>query len=216
MIPNRRDCNVSTLAKNSEFAGGAKMNELFKNKYRIPSNRLKGWDYSSAGLYFVTICTQNRKSFFGTVENSIMKLSSIGRIAFEFWQKISQLQSHVELDEFVIMPNHLHGVLVLNEMSSSVETLHCNVSTTDVSKQMSKISPKKGSLGSIMRSYKSAVSKWANDNGFEEFKWQARYYDQIVRDEKSLDTIRYYIVHNPMQWHLDKHNPLNVSEKDET
>jgi putative transposase len=87
---------------------------LFKNKYRIESTRLPHWDYSSDGWYFVTICTQNRAEYFGEVRNYVMELSDIGRIAQEQWHKNAQLRDNVRLDEFIIMPNHIHGIIIID------------------------------------------------------------------------------------------------------
>ena len=114
----------------------------YKNKYRIESTRLKGWDYRNPGEYFITICTQNRQHFFGECKNGKMKLSTAGAIAQGFWFEIPKHYDHVQLGEFVVMPNHVHGILILSEMKNgnngdggndggiAVETLKFNVSTT--------------------------------------------------------------------------------------
>ena len=176
----------------------------FKNKYRIETTRLPGWDYAAAGWYFVTICTRDRRSFFGNVENGEMHLSPMGEIAVQFWQEIPQhTTGWVTLDAFVVMPNHVHGIIVI------VETLQCNVSTGD-DNPMSAISPRAGSLGAIIRSYKSAVTRWCRQNGYTEFGWQPRFYDHIIRDEKALNNIRRYIAENPLRWSEDQNNPENV------
>jgi len=142
-------------------------------------------------------------------------LSQIGKIADEYWRKIPALQTKVEIDQFVIMPNHVHGILIIlpNDVSTdanvetfpAVETLQCNVSTA--ADRMSSISPKRSSLGAVIRSYKSAVTQWGHQNGFPDFAWQARFYDHIIRGEQSLNRIRAYIVDNPAKWHLDRENP---------
>jgi putative transposase len=179
---------------------------LFKNKYRIASARLKGWDYRSAGYYFVTICTQNRQHFFGEVLDGAVHLSPLGEIAAQFWAEIPSHHAGVGLEEFVIMPHHMHGIIVI-VASAAVETLHA---TSLRDPKMSAISPKAGSLGVIVRSYKSAVSHWAGLNGMASFEWQPRFYDHIIHDEKSFNQIRQYISNNPSQWESDRENPANL------
>jgi hypothetical protein len=135
-------------------------NELFKNKYRINSTRLKGWDYSWPGYYFVTICTKDRTNFFGSIENEKMYLSEIGEIVENEWLKTEQIRKNVILDKFVVMPNHIHGILVIDNKYCSVETLCHNASTElDKNNFMSKISPKSNSLSEIIRSFKSICTK---------------------------------------------------------
>jgi putative transposase len=95
---------------------------LFRNKYRVETTRLKGWDYAAAGLYFVTICTRERAYFFGEVIANQMRLSAIGETAARFWRDIPQHYARVSLDEFVVMPNHVHGIVVVN--ATEVETRH--------------------------------------------------------------------------------------------
>ena len=140
---------------------------LYKNKYTIEPARLKNWDYSSAGIYFITICTKYMEHMFGSVNNGRMILSEIGNIVDKYWQDIPNHFSSVKLDEYIIMPNHIHGIIII----PPVETLHRNVfikpitisvettPATTVNQRMSKISPKKGSISVIIRSYKSICTK---------------------------------------------------------
>jgi len=95
------------------------MQNKFQNKYRIPSARLQTWDYANNGAYFITICTQNRHHFFGTIQNQEMQLSEIGKLAVQFWMEIPNHFPFIELGNFVVMPNHVHGILIINH---SVET----------------------------------------------------------------------------------------------
>ncbi len=192
---------------------------LFKNKYRIESARLKGWDYADAGWYFVTICTQNREPYFGQVVDQAMSLSPIGEIAHQYWSEIPQHSpSNIQVDAFIIMPNHVHGIVVIEDTDGRRDIaphgdvarrgdVACNVSTGST---MSKISPKVGSLGAIVRSYKSAVTRWARMNHQPFFDWQARFFDHIIRDEKGLNKIRDYIATNPAQWDTDRNNLANL------
>ena len=169
---------------------------LFKNKYRIESARLKGWDYRNPGYYFVTICTRGRNHYFGAVEKDDVRLSAIGEIAAQCWAENPQHHQGIELDEWVIMPNHAHGIIVI------VETVQCTVSTV-AKNQMSAISPKTGSLSVAVRSFKSAVTKYCNENNLP-FGWQTRFHDRIIRDNNEFDRIKNYIISNPANWENDK------------
>lgn len=173
---------------------------LFKNKYRIESARLKGWDYRNPGYYFVTICTRGRNHYFGAIEGDDVCLSSVGEIAVQCWSENPQHHEGIELDEWVIMPNHVHGIIII--VDRVVEALHCNTSTT-VYPKMSAISPKTGSLSVAVRSFKSAVTKLAHQAGHE-FGWQERFWDHIIRNEAELNRIRNYIRANPSNWENDR------------
>lgn len=146
------------------------MPKKFNNKYRIESTRLNNWDYRNNGAYFITICTTNRKHFFGEIvingTSKEMKLSAVGMLAEKYWEEIPKHFPFVELGNFVVMPNHMHGILIINN-DIAVETLHCNVLSsetlhcnvcTDDDEFFSKISPKSGSISTIIRSYKSIVT----------------------------------------------------------
>jgi putative transposase len=102
---------------------------LYKDKYRAESARLKGWDYSVAGYYFVTICTRDRECWLGEVVDDVMRLSPVGKIVAEEWQKTAQIRKYVTLDEWVIMPNHLHGIVIISDEMPQQETPHRGVST---------------------------------------------------------------------------------------
>ncbi|MBV6492555.1 MAG: hypothetical protein LDLANPLL_00549 [Turneriella sp.] len=176
------------------------MKNLFLNKYRIESARLKGYDYASHGFYFVTICTKNREYFFGNIENGVIHFSAIGQMAEKFWHEIPDHFSHVVLDEFVVMPNHVHGIIQITD--NPVETQHA-ASLQSFTKQLStKKNISSGSLPAIIRSYKSAVKKWATMNKIN-FAWQSRFHDHVIRNEQSLNQIRLYIQQNPKNWHAD-------------
>ncbi|MFC2134394.1 transposase [Bacteroidota bacterium] len=178
--------------------------QLYKNKYRSGTTRLEGWDYTNPWWYYVTICTKHHKEYFGEIINSKMVLNDIGKIAEEYWAGIPKHNSLIELDYFVVMPNHLHGILILNDNCRDVAR---NVSTDNV---YSEISPKKNSISSVIRSYKSAVTRWAHMNGFPEFQWQPRFYDRIIRNDRELYQVRKYIEQNPLKWDIDKSIPENI------
>lgn len=180
---------------------------LFKNKYRIESTRLPEYDYTQAGYYFVTICTKNREFYFGDINNGKMKYSTIGRIARKFWLNIPRHYLITALDEFIVMPNHIHGVIVIND-DTTVETHNC-ASLQKIPNihpgHYNKFGPQSKNLGAIIRAYKSTVKKYANDH-YLEFNWQPRYYDHIIRNEKELNRIREYIRNNPINWLIDRNN----------
>jgi REP element-mobilizing transposase RayT len=145
-------------------------------------------------------------------------------IARDHWVQINPLVPNVHVDEFVIMPNHLHGILAITSLGndhsdregtlpaeSTVETLHAtslrvNSDALSISRRMSHISPKSGSLGAIIRSFKSSVTRWARQNDYSDFAWQRGYYDRIIRSDKELRDIREYIRNNPLQWSLDQYH----------
>jgi putative transposase len=124
------------------------------------------------------------KCLFGAVVEEEMSLSLIGSTAKECWQEIPKHFHNVKLDAFVVMPNHIHGIIVITDQGRDVA---CNVSTGKM------ISTKRDSLGIIIRSYKSAVSYLCHSNGDNEFRWQSRFYEYIIRHEKDLQNIRDYI-----------------------
>jgi putative transposase len=184
----------------------ADMEGKYRNKYRISSPRLSGWDYGSDGLYFVTICTKHRVRYFGEIvstnvekklnseEQIIASLSAteIGRIAYDNWFNVPTFHPYVELDDFTIMPDHLHGILFINKPDK-------------VTWEVNKFGAQSKNLASIVRGYKSSVTKYANENGIE-FTWQPRYYDRIIRNEKEYFNVKKYIQRNPDQWYLTKND----------
>ena len=184
----------------------------FQNKYRISSTRLKNWDYGQNGAYFITICTGNREHYFGEIvtidgENE-MQFNEIGLLANQFWAEIPKHFPFVELGNFQVMPNHVHGILIIdkkNVIVDVVETLQCNVSTGNGinNEQMAKISPKSGTISTIIRSYKSVVTKHAHYI-HADFEWQERFHDHIIRDSESFERIQNYIENNIANWEEDK------------
>jgi REP element-mobilizing transposase RayT len=185
---------------------------LFRNKYRIESTRLRGWDYSREGLYFVTICTHNRVHCFGEVIAGEMVLSPIGKIVAEEWQKTPLIRPNVELDAWILMPNHSHGiVMIMHQMQISeppVETPRRGVSTTNPDAPIARLQP--NSLGAIIGQFKSVCTKRIWAAGFRDFAWQPRFYDSIIRNERSLVRIREYIINNPRRWEQDRNNLAGI------
>ena len=173
--------------------------EKFKNKYRVPSARAQWWDYGRDAAYFITICTANREHFFGQISNGKMQLSPIGVIADMCWFDIKHHAKHIELGAFVVMPNHIHGILILdgnNRPEKKSQPMHENEGKTRFQNQG------KNTISAIVGSYKSAVSKHARRLGFE-FAWQPRFHDHIIRDEPAFQQISNYVLQNPLKWQED-------------
>jgi putative transposase len=193
----------------------------FKGKYRVESTRLPNRNYAANGWYFVTICTDKSTHFFGDIIAEKMQLSAIGEIAQQFWTDIPQHFDYTYIDAYVIMPNHVHGIIMIDRPDANVETRNgtssccANASleqaSTEVTDEFNKFAPlKRGSLQAIIHAYKSAVTRWCRKNGDDYFAWQSRFYDHIIRADGSLERIREYIINNPVKWDEDKNHPANL------
>ena len=198
------------------------MAQLFKNKYRIPSARLEGWDYSRNAMYFVTICTKERKHSFGEIANGKMTLTDTGKLCEEYLYKIPVFSPFVLIDEAIIMPNHLHAIIVIDHIDTFDKTSPDTFDKTfpDTFDKTppaetffketffqtslhSSISPKSGSLSTIIRSFKGAVKK--DSKPFDpSFEWQPRFHDHIIRNQNSYRNIKKYIQTNVDNWKEDK------------
>ena len=203
----------------------------FKGKYRVESTRLPNRNYGANGWYFVTICTKNSTCFFGDVIVGQVQLSTIGKIAQQFWAEIPNHFVHTYIDAYVVMPNHVHGIVVIDRPPTSlivtsnatnnVETRHvaslhhdgqnCVFLQQTDTDQFNKFAPlKPGSLQAIVHAYKSSVTRWCRKNGFNNFSWQPRFYDHIIRADGSLNRIQKYIINNPAKWAEDREKPANL------
>jgi putative transposase len=189
------------------------MNDKFKNKYRIETTRLKGWDYGKNGYYFVTICTKDRIPYFGDVINGMVQLSEIGKIAFDELQKTPEIRKdmNVTLGEFIIMPNHIHCIIIIGENEYNTnryrgDAMHgiSTINAINNTNNTNKFGPQSKNLPSIIRGFKSAVTKRAKIIN-PDFSWQPNYYEHIIRDKKSFKTISEYIINNPFKWNEDKY-----------
>lgn len=173
---------------------------FFRNKYRIESSRLKDWDYSKSAIYFVTICTQKMAKYFGYIEKGQINYSKEGEIVKQEWLKSAEIRPYVVLDEYITMPNHFHGIIALLKddinTNSQKETTQRVVSTSKTLKA--------DSLGSVIGQFKSKCTKRIREINIE-FRWQSRFHDRIIRNEKELDTIREYIFYNPLKWSRDEY-----------
>jgi len=172
---------------------------FFKNRYRTETIRLKNWDYHSPAYYFVTVCIKNRECFFGDVADGEVKLSPIGEIASRYWQEIPNHFPHVQLDEYIVLPNHVHGIIIID--NNIVETQNF----ASLRGKPSKFGPQSRNLASIIRGYKIGVKKWSVINNIL-FAWQQRCYEHIIRNEKELHNISEYIANNLINWVDDEEN----------
>lgn len=163
--------------------------------HKRQSIRLKGYDYTQEGLYFITICIQNRECLFGNIINGRMELNPLGIIVNTYWVEIPNHYPQVELHEHIVMPNHLHGIIEI------VGTCHGMSLQHPHERRFAK--PISGSVSTIINQYKSSVKRWCNKNNYEYFRWQSRFYDHIIRNEQSYQTISNYIVNNPAKWQDD-------------
>ncbi len=201
---------------------------LYKNRYRVESSRLKDWDYSSSGYYYITICTKGRICHFGDIVNGEMILSAIGEAVHQYWQEIPNHFPFVRLDEFIIMPNHVHGIIIIDKSDAGDENAKTpvhNVETQGVETQdfaslrykndmdlqksnepQNKFGPQSKNIASIIRGFKIGVTKFAKNQNMS-FGWQPRFYDHIVRNENDLNRIRQYVINNPEDWDKDDFHP---------
>jgi putative transposase len=188
------------------------------NKHHRRSIRLSGWDYRQAGAFFATLVTQGRETLFGQIVNGEMMLSPLGRVVMTMWQRLPSHFSQVRLDEFIVMPNHLHGIIWLlnngesRDKVSSVEAQFEDslpvqwVGQGTTAQEMSHPHRlESGSLGAVVGNFKSVTTRRINQMRHSPGApvWQRNYYEHIVRDEHELNTIRQYILDNPSRWEED-------------
>ena len=188
------------------------MSNKFQDRYRVKSTRLNQWDYNSCGGYFVTICVKDRACVFGNIENGQMVLNKLGWEAKKFWDQISKHFLYVHMDEYVFMPNHIHGIIIIERRDAIY----------GVSIQSAK--PKSGgivstgknpmlndSLSTVIRWYKGRTAYEVNKWVHKKFQWQARFYDHIIRNDADLNRAREYIRNNPLSWELDEENADQIN-----
>jgi putative transposase len=161
------------------------------------SIRLPGYDYTLAGAYFITLVTWQRECLFGEIVSGEVRLSKLGSMVASEWQRLAKRFPAVELEEWVVMPNHFHGIIVL---SGDAQRDH-NSPTRESFR-----SPVAGSIPTILRSFKSSVTQWAKGASLGTAIWHRNYYEHVIRNEQEFDQIRLYIQENPRRWAEDEEN----------
>ncbi|WP_304201285.1 transposase [Flavobacterium alvei] len=208
------------------------MAEKFRNKYRVSSARLQNWDYGSNGAYFITICTKEMQHFFGEVVDKKMILNSVGTLAEEYWIDILKEFPYVELSNFQIMPNHMHGILIIDKsvavetrfiasnLENKIEFIASNLNDADSSETrlIASVPPEKDGIGGfagennpMLADNISRIIRWYKGRcTFEmrkinpNFGWHSRFHDHIIRNSESFERIQNYIEENPERWKEDK------------
>ncbi len=194
--------------------------EIDSARHNRRSIRLRGYDYSQDGMYFLTICANQQECLFGKIVNGSMRLNELGRIVSEQWVAVSERFPTVELDAFVVMPNHFHGILAIADKSTDVRAPLAGAQYSGdepshhvVSRATRRVAPTNDSptLGEIVGAYKSLCVhhclEWIKRNAPGRVLgklWQRNYWEHIIRNESELNQIREYIHNNPAQWELDK------------
>ncbi len=213
------------------------MSRYDPSRHHRRSIRLKGYDYTRPGAYFVTICTHQRAHLFGQVVDGEMQPNVFGEIVQEEWFRTAEIRRNVVLhaDEFVVMPNHIHGIIWIVEDSNDRDNSRGDLQVAPTEKPVAPtekpVAPPQGkgdrlvaprerprgpapkSLGAIMAGFKSAATKRINQTrGTPGVPvWQRNYYEHLIRTQRALHAIRRYIVHNPLRWHLDRYNANAVA-----
>ncbi|MCF7795974.1 transposase [Patescibacteria group bacterium] len=154
--------------------------------------RLNHYNYSNNGYYFITICTNNKQKYFGEIKNDLMILNNYGKIANKYWNEIPKHFNNIQLHEYIIMPNHIHGIIEIFDQNNIYNNEYKN--------------NKIYLLSQIIKSYKEICSKIIHKqyNDYN-FMWQKSYYDVIIRNETKFEIIRKYIIENPLKWNDDKY-----------
>jgi len=190
--------------------------QTFHAKYRIASARHPTWDYGSNAAYFVTICTKNRVPYFGhigandvvcnndplhtTIDYTRMHTTPLGDASRRCWAMIPSHFPFVRLNVFVVMPDHMHGIIVIDKHNDTDD--HGDEDVTDATWTPNRFGPQSHNLGSIIRGFKIGVTKFAKENDVD-FCWQPRFHDRIIRNDGSMQRIRTYIASNPQHWLKD-------------
>jgi putative transposase len=173
------------------------MSANFSRSTERKRNRKKGFNYSNDGAYFITSCVQNQIHYFGEIKNKKMILNKYGKIVLDKWRWLLKQYAYVSLGEFIVMPNHVHGIIYINSFVGT----SCNLSLQ-----------KTKSLSELIGAFKTVSSKGINKNNtFSDFRWQRSFHDRIIRNEKELKNISEYIYLNPKNWKKDKFNLIHTT-----
>jgi putative transposase len=169
---------------------------LFHNQFRVGTARRTGWDYGARGWYFVTICTKGKKCTLADAVRGKIQLSRVGRIAETKMHELPKHYVNVSVDSFVIMPNHVHAIVVLEGQHSLSPATKDGTGPVSTGRTSIK-------LGDVVGGFKASVSRESRANGISDFAWQGRFYDRILRSNISIGAVRDYIAHNPQNWLKD-------------
>jgi putative transposase len=172
-------------------------------KHHRRSIRLTGYDYKQSGAYFVTIVTRNRSCLFGEISDGEMVLSHTGRISQVSWIGLSSRFPGVLMDSFVVMPNHIHGIIIIGAQIIAPDSVPHNHRGIAQEGAMNRAP----TLGEIVRAYKAASTRLIRQTANADFAWQRNYHEHIIRSDESLNHIRQYILENPSRWAMDRENP---------
>lgn len=166
------------------------------------SLRLPGYDYSQTGAYYVTICVNEHRCIFGDILGETIQLNAAGLIVRQYWLELQRAFTHLAVDEFVVMPNHIHGIVILMGTPSLPDPKDPDVHAT---------------LGDIIQWFKTMTTnayiravRSENWPAFDRRLWQRGYYEHIIRNDIDLQRVREYFVNNPMKWSVDKYNPARL------
>ncbi len=195
------------------------MVDRYNGKYRIPSARLKNWDYGSNAPYFVTICTDNKICYFGNFKEGKMYLSDLGQLANKYWLEMEKKFPFVVLDHFIVMPNHVHGIINIDKPLSdgrdAIYRVSNNADNPDAINRVStvrKIGGVTGSNNPMLHENLSRFMNWYKGRcTFEmrkintKFSWQPRFHEHVIRNEEDYLKIAEYIQNNPCKWQEDKY-----------
>jgi REP element-mobilizing transposase RayT len=178
---------------------------------------LRGYDYSQAGAYFVTICTQNRACLFGEIRNGEMQLNDAGKFVVDEWVKMADTRNEIELDAWVVMPNHFHGIVIFNApvvgaihvRAIHESPLHESPPPPSLSQPMTVTQRRNMALPKLIGRFKmlsaKRINEWRQTGGAR--LWQRNYWEHVIRNDESMDRIRQYIMDNPAQWATDSLHP---------
>ena len=199
--------------------------DKFQNKYRIPSARAQWWDYANAGAYFITICTANRVHYFGEIVGHAVETrfiaSQLGQIAQKYWHSIPAQFPFIELGAFVVMPNHIHGILIINDVVTDNDNDDANANATVETRLIASLQQTEqteqqiggfaciknpmlnNNISRVVRWYKG-VCTFEMRKLHADFQWQSRFHDHIIRNDDEYQRIVNYINTNPENWETDK------------
>jgi len=196
--------------------GGAVYNPDVHNRQSI---RLRDFDYGDAGAYFITVCAWQRECLFGDVTDGLMRLNELGVMMRDEWLRTPQIRSNVELDEFIVMPNHFHAILWIKNADDDVGATRWvahdrppKTQTRATQRVAPTAGPPSGSVGAIIGQFKSAATKRINAMRGNPGSpvWQRNYFEHVIRGERGLYAVRHYITGNPAKWELDDNHPTNL------